>query len=212
MGRARQLAIGLPDIGALKSTYGSSAALVTTRVDEMRFISAAALGDDLRVVSSVVARSGGAVLWRHAVQSRPRGGEAAVVHATLLAETALLGVAPAAAESLLQPLAIGGGDAAVAAFPASADEGWEGGAEDMEFVRSEMVFADDLDGFGRLSSVRYVPLCPARPPDRARMRPCSVAAWLRSAARSGSASAVCREGLLWSTEGAGPAPSRHNEL
>ena len=166
--------LGLPTIWSLQSKYGATAALVTTRVDDMRFVSAAALGDDLRVVTSVLARCGGNVLWRHSVQSRPRAGEAAVVHATLLAETAVLGAPPAAADSLFQGLALdkaGAGDA-VRLTRADADSDWrrdaEGGAGSGESRREETVFADDLDGFGRLSAVRCRPLPPPlpRPPVR----------------------------------------------
>eukprot|EP00291_Cryptomonas_curvata_P021666 CAMPEP_0172175672 /NCGR_PEP_ID=MMETSP1050-20130122/14365_1 /TAXON_ID=233186 /ORGANISM="Cryptomonas curvata, Strain CCAP979/52" /LENGTH=93 /DNA_ID=CAMNT_0012847815 /DNA_START=174 /DNA_END=451 /DNA_ORIENTATION=+ len=45
--RARQLALGLPSLAALRAAHGPAAALVTTRVDAMRFHSAAALGDDV---------------------------------------------------------------------------------------------------------------------------------------------------------------------
>ena len=134
----------------------------------MRFISAAGLGDDVSVITHVVARHGGAVLWRHSVQSLPSDGTPAVVHATLLAETVLVGAPSGADEALfgrLEPAA--GGPDTAGLLPPCSQGSWFTGAQGQgiagvggDFVRSETVFSDDLDAFGRLSSVRC--LGPAR--------------------------------------------------
>ena len=125
----------------------------------MRFISAAGLGDDVSVITHVVARHGGAVLWRHSVQSLPSDGTPAVVHATLLAETVLVGAPSGADEALFGPAA--GGPDTAGLLPPCSQGSWFTGAQGQgiagvggDFVRSETVFSDDLDAFGRLSSVR----------------------------------------------------------